>query len=228
MSARPKAPRFMPTLEAAAETARLLEAAGLEIEPAAEDLDRASAVVRDVAREPSPDDSSILSRVLHDQTPASVLLIQEILKEYGNRIVHDAEAVRNLVMNRLLEETSNADPKIRIRALELLGKMTDVGVFTERREVVVTHQSADDVRQRLRARLAKLIPDAEIVPGPAAADLSLPSDGAILIEHQPVEEGGPGGDSPVAAPASETDAMDEIVDLPFDLPAGPIGEDLFG
>lgn len=40
--------------------------------------------------------------------------------------------------------------------MELLGKITDVGLFTDRSEVTVTHQTADNLRTRLREKLAKL------------------------------------------------------------------------
>ena len=46
---------------------------------------------------------------------------------------------------------------MRIRALELLGKISDVGLFAEKSEVTVTHQSTDDLREKLRSKLAKLV-----------------------------------------------------------------------
>jgi len=40
-----------------------------------------------------------------------------------------------------------------------------VGLFNEKREVVVTHQTVDDVKDRLRAKLEKLlsVQDAEFI-----------------------------------------------------------------
>jgi hypothetical protein len=61
-----------------------------------------------------------------------------------------------MVTNKLIQETENPDPRIRLRALELLGKITDVGLFTERSEVTVTHQTSDDLRAKLREKLLKL------------------------------------------------------------------------
>jgi len=56
-----------------------------------------------------------------------------------------------------LLETENPDPKVRIRALELLGKISDVGLFAEKSEVTITHQSTDDLREKLRDKLNKLV-----------------------------------------------------------------------
>ena len=75
--------------------------------------------------------------------------------------------IRHLVTNKLLLETDNPDPRVRIRALELLGKISDVGLFAEKSEVTVTHQSTDDLREKLRMKLTKLVnpEDAVVIDG---------------------------------------------------------------
>ena len=71
--------------------------------------------------------------------------------------------IRHLVTNKLLLESENPDPRVRIRALELLGKISDVGLFAEKSEVTVTHQSTDNLREKLRSKLAKLVnPEEEV------------------------------------------------------------------
>ena len=90
-------------------------------------------------------------------TPASLKNIRTYLDEYGRAVVTHALEVRHMVTNRLLEESQNPDPRIRIRALELLGKHSDVGLFTDRSEVTITHQSTDELKARLRAKLQRLI-----------------------------------------------------------------------
>ena len=70
--------------------------------------------------------------------------------------------IRHLVTNKLVLETENPDAKIRLRALELLGKVSDVGLFAEKSEITVTHQSSDDLRARLRGKLEKIVNPEEI------------------------------------------------------------------
>jgi hypothetical protein len=57
-----------------------------------------------------------------------------------------------------------------MKALELLGKISDVGLFAERTEVTVTHQTTEDLRETLRAKLGRLVKDdavdAEVVDSP--------------------------------------------------------------
>jgi hypothetical protein len=38
----------------------------------------------------------------------------------------------------------------------MLGKMSDVALFTERSEVLITHQSSDDLKSKLKEKLQKL------------------------------------------------------------------------
>ena len=52
---------------------------------------------------------------------------------------------------------------MRIRALELLGKVSDVGLFAEKSEVTITHQSTDDLRTKLREKLQMLSAPMEVV-----------------------------------------------------------------
>ena len=38
-----------------------------------------------------------------------------------------------------------------------MGKISDVGLFAEKSEVTVTHQSTEDLRNKLRGKLEKLV-----------------------------------------------------------------------
>jgi len=90
-------------------------------------------------------------------TPASIVLTDKILTEFGRSVVENSMQIRHLVTNKLLLETENPDPRTRIRALELLGKISDVGLFAEKSEITVTHQSTDDLKAKLRTKLEKLV-----------------------------------------------------------------------
>jgi hypothetical protein len=88
--------------------------------------------------------------------PAAILQLEDALQEFSHVVVRNAVQIRTFVTNKLLQEASNPDPRVRIRALELLGKISDVGLFTERSEVTVTHRSTDDLKQSLREKLQAL------------------------------------------------------------------------
>jgi hypothetical protein len=78
-------------------------------------------------------------------------------------VVDNANQIRLLVTNNLILETANEDPKIRIRALELLGKITDVGLFTEKSEVTINQRSSKELVDSLRAKIHKLMTPTDVV-----------------------------------------------------------------
>ena len=141
----------------AAETAKELEKHGLNLEPTKEDKDIAAKLTVAYADDPETTSKKVTTKKASTLTPASLVLTNNILKEFGQSVVESATHIRHLVTNKLLLETENPDPKVRIRALELLGKMSDVSLFAEKSEVTVTHQSTDDLREKLRAKLNKLV-----------------------------------------------------------------------
>ena len=154
---------YMNMLEAAANTAQLLAGAGLEFDTTDDDLDDAAATVRQAARNPQSLTTKVAKQGITKKTPAALILTETILKEYGHKIVEEASQVRHMVVNKLIQETENPDGRIRLKALELLGKVSDVGLFTEKQEITVTHQTTGDLRARLRQKLEKLValPEAE-------------------------------------------------------------------
>ena len=143
--------------EAACNTALKLAEHGLDLEPTVEDEDVAAKLALSYADDPEKTSKKVTARKAAKLTPASIVLTNNILQEFGHSVAESATQIRYLVTNKLLLESENDDPRIRIRALELLGKISDVGLFAEKTEVTVTHQSTDDLRNKLRGKLEKLV-----------------------------------------------------------------------
>lgn len=142
---------------AAVNVADMLSEFGLEEdEPTDEDRHAAAAIAANYAKDPESTSKTATPARLSRTTPAALRLTRNILDEFGHQIVESSVEVRHMVTNKLVQETENPDPRIRLRALELLGKITDVGLFTDKSEVTVTHQTSDDLKNRLRQKLTKL------------------------------------------------------------------------
>ena len=157
--------------EAACRSIELLQDHGLEILPeTSEDKEIAASLTSAYAVNPQTTSQKANNVNTSALTPASLQNIRSYLDEYGRAVVNHAIELRHTVTNRLIEESQNPDPRIRIRALELLGKVSDVGLFTDRTEVTITHQTTDELRLKLRAKLQRLvnppvIQDVEVVLG---------------------------------------------------------------
>lgn len=143
--------------EAACRSALLLEKHGLDLEPTAADKEAAAALTTAYAEDPERASKMTNHVRASALTAASLINIRDYLDEYGKQVVTHAVEMRHLVTNRLLEESRHPDARIRVRALELLGKHSDVGLFSEKQEVTITHQTTDELKERLRAKLQRLI-----------------------------------------------------------------------
>jgi TRAP-type uncharacterized transport system substrate-binding protein len=88
-------------------------------------------------------------------TPAKAVMLQALLNEYDIDVVRNAQQVRNYVKLKLLELTNSGNDKTELKALELLGKMSDVQAFAERVEVSVTHRTTEELEEELASKLVK-------------------------------------------------------------------------
>jgi len=125
--------------------------------PTEEDRKLANKLLRAFAQNPEEAAKTATLARMSKLTPPALRHIDSMLKSFGEEVVEESVQLRHYVTNKLVEETADPDPKIRLRALEMLGKITDVGLFTERQQVTVTHQTTDDLREALRSKLTKLV-----------------------------------------------------------------------
>ena len=130
---------------------------GLKLDPSKEDKDVAAKLSLAYAEDPEKISKKVTAKKAATLTPASLLMTNSILQEFGQSVADSAIQIRHMVTNKLVLETDNPDPRVRIRALELLGKISDVGLFAEKSEVTITHQSTKDLKDKLRSKLAKLV-----------------------------------------------------------------------
>jgi len=89
--------------------------------------------------------------------PGVALKLAAILSQYDHQIVNDAQQARTFITNRLIELCTCGDTKIEIKALELLGKHSDIGLFTDRSEITVHYKSSDDIENSIKERVKRLL-----------------------------------------------------------------------
>ena len=85
---------------------------------------------------------------------AAAIILKGMLDEYDVEVVRNAAQVRNYVKMRLLMLTGSDKESTQLKALELLGKMSDVGAFTERMEINVTHRTTEELQAELATKLS--------------------------------------------------------------------------
>lgn len=156
-------PTFLERVAAMANTVDTLEENGLFVNATDEDKAVAAKIAAAYATDPKTTEEQVTVNRALSLPPAVLQNVRSYLDEYGRNVVQSAIEIRYLVTNRLLEESQNPDPRIRLKALELLGKHSDVGLFTDRSEVRITDQTTDVLKEKLREKLQKLIRKTEKV-----------------------------------------------------------------
>lgn len=118
-------------------------------------------------------DADQRNKLLALKTPAAVQHLTGMLTAYDWEFVHQAKELRGYAVSKILEEVEHPDARIRLRALELLGRVTEVALFTDRVEVKKTELKDNELDAKIKEKLARFM---------GVTDLS-PTD-AVLIEGE--------------------------------------------
>ena len=114
-----------------------------------------------------PDDlaktKSLLQKAVKNQdekalnNPMTAFAAREFLRVYSGRLAADVSDVRAALTNKLMELANCGDPRFELKALELLCKHSDIGLFTERSEVTVTYKNAGDLESAIKEKVKRLL-----------------------------------------------------------------------
>ncbi|MGL4265391.1 MAG: hypothetical protein ACRCTX_27535 [Afipia sp.] len=91
------------------------------------------------------------------KTPEAVRHLTGMLSAYDWEFIEMAKELRGYTVAKLVEETTHNDPKIRLKALGLLGKVTEVGLFTEKIEIKKESLSDHELDQRIADKLNRFM-----------------------------------------------------------------------
>jgi delta 1-pyrroline-5-carboxylate dehydrogenase len=98
------------------------------------------------------------------QTPQAVRHIVGMLTAYDWEFVQQAKELRGMAVAKIVEETEHPDARIRLKALELLGRVTEVGLFTDRVEIKKADLSDSELDQRIKEKLNRLAGVVDVKP----------------------------------------------------------------
>jgi len=112
---------------------------------------------------------------------ATALKLAALLSEYEKQVVRDAAQLRTYVTNKLIEISGSGNPRDELRALELLGKVSDVGLFVEKSEIKVTHTATAELEDSIRGKIERLL-KAKMFPEASPSD---PIEDGVVLDFSP-------------------------------------------
>lgn len=103
----------------------------------------------------------------------TTLWLNQLVDKYHNQVVEDSVKLRTYVKTRLIEES---DPKSlgekasdRLKALESLGKLSDLGMFADKIDISVNMKSTAELEEELAKKLSRYMGPANVVEAPVKA-----------------------------------------------------------
>lgn len=120
------------------------------------------------------------------KTPESVRHLVSMLSAYDWEFVEQAKQMRGMAVAKIIEETNHPDARIRLKAIEMLGRVTEVALFTDRVEVKKTDMTDAEIDKKLQDKLDVLLNviDADVPSNDTKVDIT-------DVETLPQEEGSP-------------------------------------
>ena len=145
--------------QAACNTIELLRQHGAQYATSGEgedDLGLAGELVVSYAEDFEKASKHFSDKTLEDMSVTTIGRVNFLIDEFGRETMATAMEIRNLIKNRLILESDNPDPRIRLKSVELLGKMPEIGAFLERSETTITHKNSGELVNSLKKKLTKL------------------------------------------------------------------------
>ena len=150
-----------PTIDAirikvAAATMKVLNEAGANIPVSSAEKKEAEALFKNFTN-PESTDKITAEQNKSLSVPATVQHLYAMLSNYDHQVVQEAVQLRLFITNKLIEDAGLADPRHRLKALELLGKISDVGLFAEKTEITVKNLTNEDLELQIKSKLYKIL-----------------------------------------------------------------------
>jgi hypothetical protein len=171
----PELDTYIDEVTVAANTAELLEELGAPLEVDASTLHQ---------------EKSLIDSALKGKNSAALksypvaLAASSFVRTYGHNLAHDGGEVRAALTNKLLELANCGDTKFELKAIELLGKHSDISLFTERSEININYNSPDALEAAIKERVKRLL-NADSIDIPVAG---MDLDEELGIYVPPVED----------------------------------------
>lgn len=135
-------------ISVAVNTADLIDQLGGSIDFNYDDLNKAAELIKGNKKPNVPRHIAVSG----EAKSASLLI-----KKFDFQAFSDAQQARNFITNKLISIADCGDTKLELKALELLGKHSDIGLFTERSEITVHHTSSSSLEDSIKERIKRLL-----------------------------------------------------------------------
>jgi hypothetical protein len=95
--------------------------------------------------------------------PEEIKAAVGMVTAYQWKFVEQAEELRSMAVANIVKEVHHPDARIRLKALELLGKVTEVALFTDRVAIKNEDVTDEELDARIKEKLGKYMGAVDVV-----------------------------------------------------------------
>ena len=126
--------------------------------------------------------------------PNTAFAAAAFLRAYGAQLALDAGEARAAITNKLMEIANCGDTRYELKALELLGKHSDIGLFTERSEITINYKTPESLENAIKERVKRLLNADVIDVTPLGTNLDDELGVATVKEVETIDDDSKTGD----------------------------------
>lgn len=108
-------------------------------------------------------DPQAQQNLLNLQIPEEIRSTVAMVSAYQWRFIEQAEEIRSMAVTKIVKETNHPDARIRLKALEMLGKVTEIALFTDRVSVKTEDITDEELEKRIKEKLGRFMGAADVV-----------------------------------------------------------------
>lgn len=108
-------------------------------------------------------DPSAKRKLLELDLPEEIKSAVGMVTAYQWRFIEQAEQLRSMSVAKIVKETDHPDARIRLKALEMLGKVTEVALFTDRVQIKTDEISDEELDAKIKEKLSRYMGAVDVV-----------------------------------------------------------------
>ena len=117
-------------------------------------------------------------------TPGAAKALDKLLRRFDYTLANSTNKMRQYVLFKLFELAENEDPKLQIKAVEMLGKVSEIGLFTTKVEVAAADKPTGDLESELNELMSTYSVGGEL----GAIDVAYEQISDEELKGAPIEE----------------------------------------
>lgn len=102
-------------------------------------------------------------KLLELDLPEEIKSAVGMVTAYQWRFIEQAEQLRSMSVAKIVKETDHPDARIRLKALEMLGKVTEVALFTDRVQIKTDEISDEELDAKIKEKLSRYMGAVDVV-----------------------------------------------------------------